>query len=85
MGSLRLLIAYIMSATRGAMEQCVKWAHQRKAFGKKLIQRPVVRQKLAHSIAELESVQSWYENITYQCSMALGVKYSHGAWQQVPN
>merc|ERR1712217_1011349 len=59
-------IAYMLSATRGVIEQTVKWADQRKAFGKRLIDQPVVRSKLAHSIAELESVHNWYENVTYQ-------------------
>eukprot|EP00971_Amphidinium_carterae_P161428 3200952-Amphidinium_carterae.1 len=60
------IVCYVLSATRGAIEQAVKWCHQRKAFGKRLIDQPVVRQKIAHSIAELEAVQNWYENITYQ-------------------
>eukprot|EP00928_Gymnodinium_smaydae_P043474 TRINITY_DN29113_c0_g2_i1.p1 TRINITY_DN29113_c0_g2~~TRINITY_DN29113_c0_g2_i1.p1 ORF type:complete len:534 (-),score=140.07 TRINITY_DN29113_c0_g2_i1:146-1576(-) len=60
------IIAYMLAATRGVIEQTLKWAHQRKAFGKRLIDQPVVRSKLAHSIAELESVYNWYENVTYQ-------------------
>jgi len=62
------IIAYMLASTRGVIEQTLKWAHQRKAFGKRLIDQPVVRSKLAHSIAELESVQNWYENVTYQMS-----------------
>mmetsp|Transcript_41629 Transcript_41629/g.107712 ORF Transcript_41629/g.107712 Transcript_41629/m.107712 type:complete len:526 (-) Transcript_41629:171-1748(-) len=60
------IIAYILSATRGVIEQSVRWAHQRKAFGKRLIDQPVIRHKLAHSIAELEAVHNWYENVTHQ-------------------
>mmetsp|Transcript_41271 Transcript_41271/g.90025 ORF Transcript_41271/g.90025 Transcript_41271/m.90025 type:complete len:517 (+) Transcript_41271:60-1610(+) len=60
------IIAYTIAATRGVIEQCMKWAYQRRAFGKRLIEQPVVRHKLARCIAELESVQAWYENLTYQ-------------------
>lgn len=60
------IVAYVLAATRGVVDCALRWVHQRKAFGKRLIDQPVIRQKLAHSIAELESVQNWYENITYQ-------------------
>ncbi len=52
--------------SRLVVEECFKWANQRKVFGKKLIEQPVIRQKLAHMISELESIHSWTENITYQ-------------------
>ena len=48
------------------VEECFKWAHQREVFGKRLIDEPVIRQKLAHMVAQVESVQNWLENITYQ-------------------
>lgn len=39
-------------------------------FGKKLIEQPVIQFKLAKMIAEIESMQNWLENITYQmCNM----------------
>lgn len=61
-----------MSA-RMAIEDCFKWANQRKVFGKPLIDQPVIRNKLAKMISSLESVHAWLENITYQmCNM----KYS---------
>ncbi|KAI8992145.1 acyl-CoA dehydrogenase/oxidase [Mycotypha africana] len=53
-------------AARLAVEECFKWANQRKVFGKRLIDQPVIRFKLAKMIAEVESVHSWVENITYQ-------------------
>lgn len=53
-------------ASRYVVEQCLKWAHQRQVFGKALIAQPVIRQKLAHMIANLESVSSWCDDITYQ-------------------
>ena len=48
------------------IEECMKWAHQRQVFGKALIEQPVIRQKLAIMIAEVEAVHNWMENITYQ-------------------
>ncbi|CDH52513.1 acyl-dehydrogenase [Lichtheimia corymbifera JMRC:FSU:9682] len=57
-------------AGRLAVEECFKWAMQRKVFGKRLIDQPVIRNKLAKMIAAVESVQSWTDNITYQmCHM----------------
>jgi alkylation response protein AidB-like acyl-CoA dehydrogenase len=51
---------------RRITEECFKWAHQRKVFGKPLIEQPVIRQKLAHMISRVEAVESWLESITYQ-------------------
>jgi len=56
-------------AARGARyvtEECFKWAHQRKVFGKPLIEQPVVRAKFAEMFARVESGQAWLEQITYQ-------------------
>jgi alkylation response protein AidB-like acyl-CoA dehydrogenase len=53
------------------LEECFKWAAQRKVFGKPLVEQPVIRNKLAHMAAEVETVQSWLESITYQmCRMS---------------
>jgi alkylation response protein AidB-like acyl-CoA dehydrogenase len=44
---------------------------QRKVFNKPLIAQPVIRNKLAHMIAQVEACESWLENITYQmCNMS---------------
>ncbi|KAI9319326.1 acyl-CoA dehydrogenase/oxidase [Dichotomocladium elegans] len=57
-------------AGRLAVQECFKWAMQRKVFGKRLIDQPVIRNKLAKMIASVESVQSWCDSITYQmCHM----------------
>ncbi|CAE6414776.1 unnamed protein product [Rhizoctonia solani] len=51
-------------------EECLKWANQRKVFGKPLISQAVIRHKLAAMIARVESGQNWLENVTYQmCNM----------------
>ncbi|KAI8064447.1 acyl-CoA dehydrogenase/oxidase [Gongronella butleri] len=56
----------INAASRSVIEDCFKWANQRKVFGKRLIDQPVIRNKLASMISELEAVENWQENITYQ-------------------
>lgn len=65
-----MICAYLMSSIRGALEQTMLWCNQRKAFGKNLLQQPVVRQKIAFMISQVESLQAWYEAVTYQmCQM----------------
>lgn len=48
------------------IEQSMKWAAQRKVFGKPLMAQPVIRNKLANMIGQLEACQSWLETLTYQ-------------------
>ncbi|OIW23484.1 acyl-CoA dehydrogenase NM domain-like protein [Coniochaeta ligniaria NRRL 30616] len=55
---------------RLVVEECLKWAHQRIVFRKRLIDQPVIRQKLAKMIALCEANQAWLEQITFQmCNM----------------
>eukprot|EP00668_Euglena_longa_P043352 GGOE01057585.1.p1 GENE.GGOE01057585.1~~GGOE01057585.1.p1 ORF type:complete len:457 (-),score=137.92 GGOE01057585.1:304-1674(-) len=60
-----MVVGHTMTA-RLAIEESMKWAHQREVFGEKLIEKPVIRQKLGAMVAQLEAVQNWLENITYQ-------------------
>lgn len=53
-------------SSRFIVEECLKWANQRLVFGKRLIDQPVIRQKLAKMIALVESNQAWLESITHQ-------------------
>jgi len=52
--------------SRLMVEECFKWAMQRKVFGKRLIDQPVIRFKLGQMAAEVESIHSWLEDVTYQ-------------------
>ena len=61
-----LIVCGILRSTRLLVEECFKWANQRTIFGKQLIQQPVIRAKLAQMVSEVESLQNWLENITYQ-------------------
>ncbi|KAI1087361.1 acyl-CoA dehydrogenase NM domain-like protein [Rostrohypoxylon terebratum] len=63
---------------RTIVEECLKWSHQRLVFNKRLIEQPVIRQKLAKMIALVESNQSWLETITYQmCNMPYKQQAQH--------
>ncbi|GAA5922749.1 hypothetical protein JCM3775_006123 [Rhodotorula graminis] len=52
--------------SRLMFEETWKWAHLRKSQGKRLIDQPVVRNKLAKMIYKCDMGQTWLENITYQ-------------------
>lgn len=75
-----LIIARYIATIRYTIEECWKWSLSREVFGKPLIQQPLIRFKLADLSARLESIQNWYENITYQMSQMTfqeqGVKLS---------
>lgn len=59
-----------ISYSRLVVEETLKWAHQRLVFGKRLIDQPVIRLKLAKLIALVETNQAWLESIIYQmCNM----------------
>ncbi|KAI8809495.1 acyl-CoA dehydrogenase/oxidase [Cladochytrium replicatum] len=60
------IVASVVSGARLVVEESLKWAHQRKVFGKRLIDQPVIRFKLANMIAQVEAVENWLENITFQ-------------------
>lgn len=63
---------------RTVVEETMKWANQRLVFGKRLIDQPVIRQKLAKMIALVEANQSWLEAITYQmCHMPYSEQAKH--------
>ena len=52
---------------RVCYEESVKYANKRRTFGKKLIEHPVIRLKLAHMARQIEASHNWMENIIYQC------------------
>lgn len=53
--------------SRVCYEESVKYAHKRRTFGKRLIDHPVIRMKLAHMARQIEATYNWLENIIYQC------------------
>eukprot|EP01124_Arcella_intermedia_P008090 TRINITY_DN1504_c0_g1_i1.p1 TRINITY_DN1504_c0_g1~~TRINITY_DN1504_c0_g1_i1.p1 ORF type:complete len:525 (+),score=85.20 TRINITY_DN1504_c0_g1_i1:40-1575(+) len=53
-------------ASRLVIEECFKWAKQRKVFDKELIEQPVIRQKLAGMVSMHEANTQQLDFITYQ-------------------
>lgn len=60
------IVAQFLASCRVLIGDCFKWANQRTAFGKPLIEQPVLRQKLARMAGMLESAHSMLENVTHQ-------------------
>ena len=51
---------------RVCLEESIRHASVRKTFGKKLIQHPVIRAKIANMARQIEATQCWLEVITHQ-------------------
>ena len=63
------IIIQCLRFSRVCYEESVKYAHKRRTFGKKLIDHPVIRLKLAHMARQIEASYNWLENIVYQCNV----------------
>ncbi|KAF2643373.1 acyl-CoA dehydrogenase-like protein [Massarina eburnea CBS 473.64] len=61
------IIIQCLRFSRVCYEESIKYAHKRKTFGKRLIDHPVIRLKLAHMIRQIEASYNWLENLVYQC------------------
>lgn len=60
-----VIVCGVLGFARVAVSDALMWAKQRKVFGKPLVDQPVIRFKLAESIAAVEAAQSYLETITY--------------------
>eukprot|EP00026_Physarum_polycephalum_P005568 Phypoly_transcript_05603.p1 GENE.Phypoly_transcript_05603~~Phypoly_transcript_05603.p1 ORF type:complete len:531 (+),score=105.12 Phypoly_transcript_05603:28-1593(+) len=64
------IIVQGIRVARVQFEEAFKYAHKRKTFGKRLVDHPVIRLKLAHMARQIEASQAWLESVTYQlCTM----------------
>merc|ERR1719399_1054054 len=63
------IVAQFIQACRLAIADCFKWATQRMAFGKPLIEQPVLRAKLARMAGMVESAHAFLENVTHQMNV----------------
>ena len=61
-----MLIAQAVRFARVCLEESVKHAMRRKTFGKKLIEHPVIRFKIAEMARQVEATQANLESLTYQ-------------------
>ncbi|KAF9369855.1 hypothetical protein CPC16_004136, partial [Podila verticillata] len=46
--------------------EAIKYGSKRKTFGVKLVNHPVLRNKLAHMSRQIEATHAWTENVIYQ-------------------
>lgn len=60
------IIIQCLRFSRVCYEESMKYAHKRRTFGKKLIDHPVIRLKLAHMFRQIEASYAWLENMIYQ-------------------
>ena len=51
---------------RAVFEETFKWSMQRRAFGQRLADQGVVRQKLAAMVGAMEPCHHWLDSITFQ-------------------
>ncbi|KAK0649373.1 acyl-CoA dehydrogenase/oxidase [Cercophora newfieldiana] len=61
------IIIQCLRFSRVCYEESVKYANKRRTFGKKLIEHPVIRLKLAHMARQIEASYNWLESMIYQC------------------
>lgn len=67
----RWMICVICNArARICTEEVFKWAMQRKVFGNRLVEQPVIREKLAQMFAGVESVTSMLYDVTHSMIQA---------------
>ncbi|KAF5230921.1 hypothetical protein FANTH_13600 [Fusarium anthophilum] len=62
----------VVSSARAALSAAFAYVLKREAFGKPLMDQPVVRNRLARAGAELESISAWTEQLVYQLSNVEG-------------
>ncbi|KAL1961161.1 hypothetical protein VTO42DRAFT_3106 [Malbranchea cinnamomea] len=63
----RLWIVFqCLRSARTCLNDAMEWALKREAFGKKLIEQPVVRHKFGLMAKEVEALQSWTEQVIYE-------------------
>ncbi|KAF2735143.1 acyl-CoA dehydrogenase NM domain-like protein [Polyplosphaeria fusca] len=61
------IVIQCLRFSRVCYEESMKYAHKRKTFGKRLVDHPVIRLKLAHMARQIEASYNWLENLIYQC------------------
>ncbi|EXJ71195.1 uncharacterized protein A1O5_06189 [Cladophialophora psammophila CBS 110553] len=62
------IVIGITRTSRVALSAAFEYVMEREAFGKPLIEQPVVRNRLARCGAELESLSAWVEQFVYALS-----------------
>lgn len=60
------VIAQATRLARVCLEESFRYASKRKTFGKRLLDHPVIRLKLAHMARQVQATQAMLEQVTYQ-------------------
>ncbi|KAF1813436.1 acyl-CoA dehydrogenase-like protein [Eremomyces bilateralis CBS 781.70] len=55
-----------LRGSRTCIEDAMAWAMKREAFGMTLIEQPVVRHKFGQMARQIDSLQSWTEQVIYE-------------------
>lgn len=66
---------------RLCLQDAMTWARKREAFGKTLIEQPVVRHKFGQMARKVEGLQAWTEQVIYELDNltdAEGIHNHHG-------
>jgi alkylation response protein AidB-like acyl-CoA dehydrogenase len=60
------ITVYILGVCRSIIDECFKWAMQRRAFDQRLMDQGVIRNKMAKMIGSIEACTHWVDQITFQ-------------------
>lgn len=67
------LAANALGFAQICFEDAVEWARNRQTFGAPLIQRQVIRHKLADMSMRINATRAWVEDLTYRVEKNIGV------------
>ena len=70
-----MMCVTIVAYSRVLLDEAMRWALVRKAFGKALIEQPVIRAKLAAMVSRVEAAHAWLESVTYQMNVDNKAKF----------
>ena len=63
----RLWISFqALRGSRLCLEDAMAWCRKREAFGKTLIEQPVIRHKFGHMARQIDGLQSWIESTIFE-------------------
>jgi len=63
------IVVQAVRFARVCYEEAFVWAHKRKTFGQRLIDNPLIRNKLALMVGKIQACQHWLDAITSQMKL----------------
>jgi len=64
------LIAQALGMSKVCLDESIRWAQERKTFGKRLIEHQVIRHKIADMSARIDAVEAYLNQICWQVNEA---------------